>query len=136
MDAMGRRQVMKQCVDAASEAEGSAFAQDAMKGQCSQNEVTPIPGGWKFQSVCKMGQEGTVTTTGTATGDMSSHYVVKASSVTAGSSMPQANGTHEFEMQADYQGACPADMKGGDVEVAGMKFNPAAMRESSGRQGR
>jgi hypothetical protein len=40
-----------------------------------------------------------------------------------GAAFAQANGNHEMTLTAEYQGACPAGMKGGDVtiDVPGMK---------------
>jgi hypothetical protein len=31
--------------------------------------------------------------------------------------MPQANGTHEMELTATWQGPCPAGMKAGDMTM-------------------
>ena len=65
-----------------------------------------------------------VTTTGKATGDFNSKYVIKATSVTTGSSMAQTNGTHEMEMTGTWEGACPANMKPGDMTLPnGMTMN-------------
>lgn len=126
--AMGRAQTIKTCVDSAQDAEMAAWGQEQGDKMCSQHSYAPIPGGWKFDSVCEMpGGSGKITSSGTATGDFSSKYTVKVHSTTEGSSMPQANGTHDMEMSAVWEGPCPADMKPGDVAVNGMKFNPSAM---------
>jgi hypothetical protein len=71
-----------------------------------------------------MGSAGTITSTGTMTGDFSSKYVVNAKSVTTGAGAPQMNGEREMTMEAVWLGHCPADFKPGDMEVAqGVKFN-------------
>lgn len=133
--AMGRAQTIKTCVDAAEDAEMAAWGQQQGDEMCSQHKVTPMMGGWAFESVCEMpGGGGKISSKGTATGDFSSNYTVKIDSTMEGSSMPQANGTHHTEMQATWEGPCPADMKPGDVAVNGMKFNPGAMRKGAGGQ--
>jgi hypothetical protein len=119
----GMNQTTKMCLDADTDAKMAVWGQQ-MKGDnpCAKNSVTPVPGGVAFESQCDMGESGQVTAKGTATGDFNSKYVVNVSSTTTGAAMAQANGTHEMELTAEYKGACPAGMKGGDVavEIPGM----------------
>ena len=130
---MGRSQEIRTCIDAATDKEMSAWGQQASSSMCSKNSVTPTAGGWRFESVCDMGQGGVSTTTGTATGDFNASYVVKAQVVTAGSSMPQANGTHEMTLQARWEGPCPAGMNPGDMALpGGMKMTREMMRQAQG----
>lgn len=120
----GMTQTMKLCLDEATEAKMTVWGQQASKDICETNTVTPTAGGWTFVSACDMGQAGKVTTTGKATGDFSSKYMIKATSVTTGSTMAQANGTHEMEMTGTWEGACPASMKPGDMTLPnGMTMN-------------
>jgi hypothetical protein len=120
----GMTQTMKLCLDEATEAKMTVWGQQASKDICEKNTVTPTAGGWTFVSACDMGQAGKVTTTGKATGDFNSKYVIKATSVTTGSSMAQTNGTHEMEMTGTWEGACPANMKPGDMTLPnGMTMN-------------
>ena len=134
-------QTTKMCLDELTEQKMKWWATEgrAEKGEnpCSEQAVTPkLGGGWTFHSVCKMGESGTITSNGEATGDFGSHYTVKITSVTAGSSMPQANGTHEMTMEGTWKGACPAGMKGGDIQLAnGMTFNPADSAHMGGMTG-
>ena len=125
----GMTQTMKVCLDEATDQQMQVTGQAVGKDMCSENTVTPTAGGWSFKSVCSMGQGGgTVTSTGSATGDFNSHYVIKASSVTAGSSMPQANGTHDVSIDATWEGPCPAGMKPGDMQLpGGVTINAAKM---------
>jgi hypothetical protein len=91
---------------------------------CAKNAVTPTAGGWKIESECDFGEMGKNVTTGTVTGDFSSRYVMKATTTTTGAKMVQANGTQSMEMTATWEGACPADMKPGDMTLpGGMKMN-------------
>ncbi|HEY0437305.1 MAG TPA: SIMPL domain-containing protein [Phenylobacterium sp.] len=120
-------QAIRTCVDAASEAKLKWWATENRPGKtmCSEESVTPkLGGGWAFHSVCNMGDSGKVASDGEATGDFGSHYRVDVTSVTTGSAMAQSNGTHKMAIEATWKGACPADMKPGDVEMpGGMKIN-------------
>ncbi len=120
------KQTIRQCLDETTEAKMKWWGSNASSksSDCQQESVTPhLGGGWDFHSVCNMGESGTVTADGAARGDFSSHYTVEVNSVTSGSPMPEANGTHKTSMAGDWQGPCPADMKPGDMEVNGFKIN-------------
>lgn len=124
----GMTQAMKLCLDEATEAKLTVWGQQAGKDICAKSEITPTPGGWAFTSECDMGEAGKVSTTGKATGDFNAKYLIKATSVTTGSSMAQANGTHEMEMTGTWEGACPANMKPGDMTMpGGVTINIASM---------
>jgi hypothetical protein len=124
----GMTQTSKICLDEATEAKMTVFGQQMNKELCPKNEVTPGVGGWSFASECNMGAAGKISTTGKATGNFNSSYVVKATSVTTGSSMAQANGTHDMEMTGTWEGPCPADMKPGDMLLpGGVKVNLNSM---------
>jgi len=119
----GMTQTIKMCLDAAADQKMKWWGSSQMGksgGDCSEQRVTPHPGGgWDFHSVCKMGESGTVTSDGSATGDFGSHYKVEVNAVTTGSAMAQANGTHKMTMEGTWTGPCPADMKPGDMEMPG-----------------
>jgi hypothetical protein len=121
----GMTQTAKICTDATTEAKLSLWGGQATKDMCSQQEMKrALNGDITFSSVCSMGSAGTITSTGTMTGDFSSKYVVNAKSVTTGAGAPQMNGEREMTMEAVWLGHCPADFKPGDMEVAqGVKFN-------------
>ena len=124
----GMTQTMKLCLDQATEARMTVWGQQAGKDVCAKNTVTPAPGGWTFVSECDMGEAGKVATTGKATGDFNARYVIKATSVTTGSTMAQANGTHVMEMTGIWEGACPTTMKPGDMTLPnGMTMNIGAI---------
>ena len=115
----GMTQTMKLCLDEATEAKLTVWGQQSGKDMCARSEITPTAGGWSFTSECDMGEAGKVSTTGKVTGDFNSKYVIKATSVTTGSTMAQANGTHDIEMTGTWEGACPATMKPGDMTLPG-----------------
>ena len=120
-------QTMRMCLDEATDAKMKVWGSQMRGGKadCAEQKITPhLGGGWDFHAVCNMGESGTVTSEGQATGDFNSHYTVDVTSTTAGSPMAQANGVHKVKMDATWKGPCPADMKGGDMELpGGMKIN-------------
>ena len=114
----GTTQTMKVCLDADTDAKMTVWGQAVGDNTCEKSTFKPAPGGWSFESVCAMGQAGTITSKGSITGDFNSAYTMKISSNTVGAAYAQANGAHETNMSAKWDGACPADMKGGDVQIA------------------
>ncbi|HEY3948532.1 DUF3617 domain-containing protein [Phenylobacterium sp.] len=120
-------QTMSMCLDAATDAKMKVWGSQMRGGKtdCSEQKITPrLGGGWSIHAVCAMGESGTVTTDGEASGDFGSHYTVDMTSTTSGSPMQQANGVHKVKMEATWKGPCPADMKGGDMALpGGMKIN-------------
>ncbi|HET6969912.1 MAG TPA: DUF3617 family protein [Phenylobacterium sp.] len=123
MSTRGMNQTTKICIGPDTDTKMNAWGQAVGKEMCAKQAFSRTPGGWAFESECDMGQGGKVSSKGEATGDFDGGYTMKITSVTSGSSMPQANGTHEMTLQAKYEGACPADMKSGDMvmNVPGMK---------------
>jgi hypothetical protein len=124
----GMNQTMKMCLDESVDQKMKWWGSQAQKSGdsgCEQERVTPhAGGGWDFHAVCKMGESGTVTSDGAATGDFSSHYKVDINSVTTGSPMAQANGAHKTTIEATWMGPCPTGMVAGDMEMpGGMKIN-------------
>jgi hypothetical protein len=122
----GMTQTIKMCIDQAVEQKMKWWGSQAPgKADCAEQTITPhLGGGWDFHSVCKMGESGTITSNGSATGDFSSHYKVEMHSQTSGSPMAQANGPHTTTIEATWTGPCPAGVKGGDMEMpGGMKIN-------------
>jgi hypothetical protein len=124
MSTEGMTQSSKICLDEATEAKMTIWGQQMGDEICAKNAVTPTAGGWKIETECDFGEMGKNVTTGTVTGDFSSRYVMKATTTTTGAKMVQANGTQSMEMTATWEGACPADMKPGDMTLpGGMKMN-------------
>jgi hypothetical protein len=134
------KQTLKMCLDAAADQKmkwwGSSQAGKSV--DCAEQRVTPrLGGGWDFHSVCKMGESGTITSDGQATGDFGSHYKVEVNSVTTGSPMPEANGAHKMAIEATWTGPCPADMKPGDMEMpGGMRINAMGALAAARAEGR
>jgi len=124
----GMTQTTRLCLDTATEARLTVWGQPSGKGLCARSEITPTVGGWSFTRECEMGEAGKVSTTGQVTGDFNWKYVIKATWVTTGSTMAQANGTHVMEMTGTWEGPCPAAMKPGDMTLPdGVTLNIAKL---------
>lgn len=120
----GMSQTMKICFDEATDKRMAVYGQTVDQDRCEKSVVTPIAGGWRFESVCDMGSGGKATTSGTATGDFASRYEVKAVTETTGAQAPQMNGRHEMTLTAAWEGPCPAGMAPGDMQLpGGMTIN-------------
>ncbi|WP_297697244.1 DUF3617 family protein [Phenylobacterium sp.] len=124
MSSEGVRQASTICVDADTDAKLGLAGQKPGANPCHENKITPRPGGgYDMESVCDLGDAGKMTTHGTLTGDLNGSYKVAMETTTTGSAAPQMNGTRKIEMDAVWKGPCPAGMKPGDMQVAGMKMN-------------
>jgi hypothetical protein len=133
----GMTQSTKICLDEATEAKMTIWGQQMGEAVCAKNLVTPTVGGWKVESECDFGGMGKNVTTGTVTGDFNSRYTMKMSTTTTGASMVQANGTSTMEMTATWEGACPADMKPGDMTLpGGVKMNLNDIAATPGQAGK
>jgi hypothetical protein len=127
----GRSQVSRLCLDKAVEQRFTAWGQTTGRGACSRARVTPrAGGGWAFASSCDMGRNGRTDTRGVVTGDFSKSYKVQAKSTVSGAAAPLMNGTHEMNLEAVWQGPCPAGMQPGDLELpGGVKINMLRMSQ-------
>ena len=116
---------IKICIDAATDAKMSSFGRQMGKNACAQQSITRgLDGSYHFSATCTVGQAGTIVSTGTASGDFSSKYVVHDESTVSGARFAPMNGRHVTEIAATYQGPCPPDMIAGDMEMGnGMKVN-------------
>lgn len=125
-------QTVQLCIDAASDSKLAWWGQQGFKQACSKNEVVRQPdGSWKFSSVCS-GAGVKTTNDGSAVGDFSSKYQLRADSTTSGAPVPEMNGSRSITIDAVWAGECPAGMKPGDMETAnGQRIN---MLELSGQQ--
>lgn len=108
----------QQCIDEHSD---EAMQRRAMEGdpslQCARADVSNIPGGFETSSVCKTNR-GTLTSKMHITGDMQSAYRME---ISAHRDPPQGTLTDtQTIVDAKWLGACPADMKAGDMRINGM----------------
>jgi hypothetical protein len=119
----GMKQTMRMCVDEATEQKARWWRTERRGGgevNCPEQKVSrSLAGGWTIHSVCHEPNGMTVTSDGTASGDFGQSYHVDMTTVTSGSSMPEANGTHHMVMDGAWKGPCPAGMAAGDMEMPG-----------------
>ena len=118
-------QVTRICLDETTDAKISFWGAQSTRDLCEKNIFSSrVAGGYQFSSVCDMGTGGKTTTSGVATGDFNSKYLIQAESSTVGAAAPQMNGLHKLTVEAAWQGACPAGFKPGDMSLpGGMKIN-------------
>ena len=124
------------CVDAASEAKMTAFAQQISGAHCSPPALSRnLDGSMTMSESCDMGQAGKIDTTGDIKGDFNSSYTVVMHSKTTGSPVAAMNGDHTMTLAANWVGPCAPGQKGGDMVMAnGMKMN--ALDAAPARPGR
>ena len=124
-------QTVKICLDEASDAKLAWWGQQGFKQSCSKNEIAKqADGSWKFSSVCE-GAGVKTTNDGSAVGDFSSKYQLKAESTTTGAPIPQMNGSRTITIDAEWVSECPTGMKPGDMDLPnGQRVN---MLEVSGQ---
>ena len=125
-------QVMKQCVDAATDKLMNMNFGGSNEQACSKLDMKTSGGSITIDSVCKFG-EMTTTSHSVVTGSFDSAYTVKvASTRQGGPPMPGVAAGAETHMtiEAKWLGACAAGQKPGDVIMAnGMSMNVLDMQK-------
>jgi len=107
---------LKLCVDAASEAQMSAFAQHIPGATCSPPQMTHnLDGSMNMSESCDMGANGKSATTGVVKGDFNSSYTVTMDTQISGSPMAAMNGDHKMTITATWTGPCAPGQRGGDM---------------------
>jgi hypothetical protein len=120
------------CVDSSTESRFAVFGEKAGKEACRRNVRRDLDGAYAFTSICNMGQAGTVTSRGNASGDFSSRYRVHTDNTVTGSSIAPLNGHHVIDLDVRYAGPCPAGMSPGQVSMAnGFKVNLGRLGEAA-----
>jgi hypothetical protein len=110
---------MKQCIDQKSDDLMRSQARDAQADidkQCSKRDWKQVSGGYEFDTVCTFGGT-THKSKGKVTGSMDTGYKMVID--TQYDPPMQGMSTNHMEMEAKWTGACPADMRPGDVIMPG-----------------
>ena len=120
----------QQCID---EKTDDAMQHRAMEGdaslQCERSSFRKVPGGFETSSVCKTSR-GKLTSQMHIAGDMQSAYRMEISSHR---DPPQGTLTDtKTVVDAKWLGACPADMKPGDMRVNGIILHMGGMAGKAG----
>lgn len=134
MEFVGRKlpaQVMKQCVDAASDKLLNSKFGGGSQEACSKQDVAKTADGMTVDSVCKFGQA-TTTSHAVITGSFDSTYTMDVTSTRSGGppvpGLPATGQTHMM-LQATWLGACAAGQRAGDVIMSnGMTMNVLDMQ--------
>ncbi|WP_339915734.1 DUF3617 family protein [uncultured Brevundimonas sp.] len=135
MSGDGATGTSRMCVDRAIQSRMSVIGASQSAGACQESTTRALPGGgFAVHSVCDataMGGGRTVTD-GAVTGDLTTGYVNHMTSATTGAPVAHMNRTMSMTATGTWAGACPADMKPGDMEMpGGMRFNMAEMAEGA-----
>jgi len=128
-------QVIKQCIDAASDKlMNSNFGGSAM-AKCSKQDVSHAGGVMTVDSVCQVGGA-TTTTHAVITGSFDSAYTVDVTSTRRGGPRVPgmaAGGVNHMKIAAKWLGPCGAGQRPGDMIMAnGMKMNVLDLRKMGG----
>jgi Protein of unknown function (DUF3617) len=135
MDFVGRQmpaQVMKHCIDAATDKAMNSQFGGASQENCSKIETTRAGAATIIDAVCKFG-DATSTTHSVITGSFDSAYTVDVTSTREGGPPTPAmapRGSTHMTIAAKWLGPCEAGQKPGDVIMAnGMKMNLMDMQK-------
>lgn len=127
-------QLIKECVDEATDAEMMKMGSDMSKstgGACSKQQLTKTSAGFETNSECKVGNS-TMRSTVLLSGDFTSSYAAELTTTMTPPLFGQ--GTSKTSITAKYLGACGPDMKPGDVLMDnGMKMNSKAIAAQTGQ---
>ncbi len=120
----GRDVVSLQCIDEKTDADLLKGAVNAKNSDCTKPAMRRLVNGWEFDSECKVG-DGVITSHGKVTGDFNSQYTMEIK----GRRTPPIEGMSDFQstISARHMGACPADMKPGDMKINGMLIRADGM---------
>jgi hypothetical protein len=118
VEGLGSVPAVSICLDADADKKLAWWAQQGVRGNCEENEISKAAdGSWTFSSFCQSPEGIRTATKGTATGDFQTSYQVKAQSTTSGAPLPDMNGTHAVTIDSVWSGECPSNMKPGDMQL-------------------
>ena len=126
-DTGGMTMTARQCIDAKTDQETQRKALEGQPGtKCDMRNVKSGAGGYEAEYSCKDPQRGgTMHGRIKVTGDMNTQYTMTN---TMRMDPPQAGRSEmSMTMKARHLGACPADMKPGEIRVSGMPGMPPGM---------
>jgi hypothetical protein len=121
---------MKSCVDDATQQEMMNFGQGVQRQMCSRYDVRNEGGKIVAETDCKLGPT-RMTSRSVTTFSGSSSYRTEVRATYDPPLAGQKEAT--LTMEGRHLGACPADMKPGDIEVAGKRMNLRDMRGAMGK---
>lgn len=133
----GQTGATRMCLNDDVQERMSVFGAQAAGGSCDKTTLIPNPGGgWRYRTTCDYSASGggVSVSEGVMTGDMKTRYTSRSTVTTTGASVAHMNGTITVVGEGTYEGACPADMKPGDMVIpGGMKFNMLEMADMAAK---
>lgn len=109
-------QDVKLCLDAEAEEKVSWWGKTGLRSNCISDEIVQKPdGSWQFSSVCVGDDHVKTTTHGSAVGDFQRRYQLTAEVTVANPVDPSQSGTRSMTLDSEWLGACPDDMKPGQM---------------------
>ena len=125
---MGAMQI---CMGAGTDGRRSILGEHAADPLCNSAVSRTSGGDYQVNSTCKLGKGGVVASRATAQGDFNAAFSVHVDSEISGAPFGPMNGHHTTDIQSQYLGPCPGDMKPGDVALAnGLKVNIDKLRQA------
>lgn len=124
-------QVTRLCLNGAAHLAMAYLGEGLNRDLCSKRQmVRGADGTWTFSSTCAASGGARVTTSGTASGDYTSHYQLKLQRSQVGGLTP---GVRNYVVDAAWKGDCPPNMKPGDMVLAdGRKAAISQVNPSKG----
>lgn len=133
----GKNMTSQQCIDEKTDAEmmNRALKADGKSNTCKQITSKRLTNGWEFDSQCAMTGY-TMTSHAVITGDFNTQYTMQMHGHREPADKTGAD--TDVTMHAKFMGACPADMKPGDMKINGMLMHadgmPASMSKEQAEQ--
>jgi hypothetical protein len=134
-DTGGMTMTARQCIDAKTDQEVQRKSLESQPGtKCDMRNVKSGAGGYEAEYSCKdPKQGGTMHGRIKVAGDMNSQYTMTN---TMRMDPPQAGRAEmSMTMKARHLGACPADMKPGEIRMPGMSGMPSMPSGPAGQGG-
>lgn len=112
----GEIRSMRLCLDAETDKVIAWWGQSGLRRQCSENSIKKVSDNrWSFSSQCEA--EGGVKTiaTGDVVGNFNDSYQLKSVITVTNSPIAQLAGTRTVQIDAKWEGECPATLSPGDA---------------------
>lgn len=117
--------VVRVCLGPTSDNHAWLFAQDAGRDRCQRSVSHGADGAYHFISVCRLGSQAVVTSSGVARGDFSTSYEIQSVLTVQGAPLAELDGRHALRVVGRYRGACPPGLAPGEASLGqGMTVNP------------
>jgi hypothetical protein len=126
----GRLGALNVCLDAAADARLGLFGRHFGKPGCPREVSRDGAGVYHFHSTCTLDNGAVVNSRGDASGDFNTDYQVYSEISVSGAPYEPMNGVHTVTITGRYKGACPADMRPGEVSLgSGLRVSMDRLAE-------